>query len=738
MLTFRPASASGLRFTRREVPLVAASLALGLGAASPALADETADEGDKPSAPQTIIVTGQKDDQPGLDRIVTPILDTPQAISVVTREELEDRGLTNLNDALRNVAGISLGAGEGRFQGNNASLRGFSTVNDMFVDNVRDYGSYFRDTFDDQSIEVLKGPASILFGRGSTGGVIHRVSKKPVAEDFVRLDLLAGTDETLRIAADFNHDGALGEGSAVRFNAMYHEAGVQSRDFARVQRWGVAPKLIFGLGTETRLFIGFVHQSERNRPDYGVPWIPGTITAPGAPAAVDRSNFYGFTNDFLDTDVSIATLKLDHDFSEDWRARSIIRYSRADRGFRYSEAIIPRSTPRGTPLSSITVTRNLFEGASTDEFFQNQTDITGEFEWGGMTHTLIFGGDIAFESPTTTLVDSFNVPSTSLTAPQTVFYDSRPNSFVRLVSRPRSTGLGLFAIDTIEFGSGWSAIVGLRWDSFRTDFTGERFTREGARTDLALDRTDRNLSYRAAVVYKPAANGSIYAGFATSFNPSGEGVESVISSSRGFALSNLNLAPETSQTFEIGTKWNLLDDKFLVTASVFRIDKDQVRVPDPDVPGFNTLGGRQRVDGAEIEFRGTIMPGWQLNGSYAFLDSQTTRSSPGGPVVGAPLVQAPRHMGTIGTKVDVTSRLTLGGNLVAMGERLGQNTANSFLVAPGFAVVDLNLRYQFTEDLFVRVLVNNLFDELFYEQLHPFHVIPSAGRTALASVQWTF
>jgi catecholate siderophore receptor len=737
MISFRPAKADGVRFKALEAPAMAASLALGLGIAAPAHADTTAED-EQPASSQRIIVTGDKRSEAGLDRIVTPILDTPQAISVVTREELENRGITNLNDALRNVAGISLGAGEGRFQGNNASLRGFSTVNDMFVDNVRDFGSYFRDTFDDQSIEVLKGPASILFGRGSTGGVIHRVSKKPVDDDFVQVDLLAGIDDTRRIAADFNHAGILGEGSAVRVNAVYHEAGVQSRDFARVERWGVAPKLIFGLGTNTRLFLGYVRQSERGRPDYGVPWFPGTVTAPGTPAAVERSNFYGFTNDFLNTDVNIVTAKLDHDFDDTWQARTIFRYSRNTRAFRYSEAIIARGTPRTTPLDTITVSRNLFEGSSVDEFFQNQTDFTAEFDWGGTKHVIVFGGDIAFESPTTTLLENFNVPRTSLTDPQTIFYDSTPNSFVRLRSRPRSTGVGLFAIDTIEFGSGWSAIVGLRWDSFRTNFTGESFTRAGARTDLALDRTDRNLSYRAAVVYKPAANGSIYAGYANSFNPSGEGVESVISSSRNFALSNLNLAPETSATYELGTKWSLLGDRFLVTASVFRIEKDQVRVPDPDVPGFNTLGGRQRVDGAEIEFGGEIRPGWTLNGSYTFIDSQTTRSGPGGPIVGASLVQTPRHMGTIGTKVDVTPQFTVGANVVAMGERLGQNTANAFLVAPGFTVVDLNMRYQFSENLFARVLVNNLFDALFYEQLHPFHVIPSAGRTALASVQWTF
>lgn len=737
MIGFRPAGTSGVRFCPREAPVLAASIALGLGIAAPAHAAEPADS-DQPTPAQRIVVIGEKENEIGLDRIVTPILDTPQSISVVTREDLEDRGITNLNDALRNVAGLTIGAGEGRFQGNNVSLRGFSTVNDMFVDNVRDYGSYYRDTFDDQSIEVLKGPSSILFGRGSTGGVIHRVSKRPVDDDFGRIDVQAGLDDTRRIAGDFNHAGVLGEGSAVRINAVYHESGVASRDFVRAERWGVAPKLIFGLGTDTRLFLGYVHQTERNRPDYGVPWLPGTVTTPGAPAAVDRSNYYGFTNDFLNTDVNIVTAKLAHDFNETWQARTIFRYSRNTRSFRYSEGIIARGTPATTPLSAITVSRNLFDGASTDEFFQNQTDFTADFAVGGTRHVLIVGGDFALESPTTTLLENFNVPGTSLTNPATIFYNSTPNSFVRLRSRPRSTGIGLFAIDTITFGQGWSGIVGLRWDSFRTRFTGESFTRAGVQTNLALDRTDRNLSYRAALVYKPAANGSIYAGYANSFNPSGEGVESVISSSRNFATSNLNLAPETSFTYELGTKWNLLGDKLLVTASVFRIEKDQVRVPDPAVPGFNTLGGRQRVDGAEIEFGGEILPGWTVSGSYAFLDSQTLETTAPGPIIGAPLLQTPRHMGALGTKIAVTQKFNIGANVVSIGERLGDNRASSFLIAPGFTIVDLNARYQFSENIFARLVVNNLTDTFYYEQLHPFHVLPGAGRTALASVQWTF
>lgn len=586
---------------------------------------------------------------------------------------------------------------------------------------------------------MLKGPSSILFGRGSTGGVIHRVSKKPKGETFARADLQAGLDDTRRIAGDINLAGLAGEGSAFRLNAFYHESAVESRDFGRSKRWGIAPKLAFGLGEQTELVLSYVHQTERNRPDYGQPWFPGRIENPGAPAAVDRSNYYGFTNDFLNTDANIVTLKLDHSFSEDVQLRSQVRYSYNKREFRYSEAIIPAATPRGTPLDQITVSRNLFQGFSTDEFAQNQTDVTATFDTGALRHVLIFGAELSLENPTTTYITNFNVPSTSLTNPQAVFYDSTPNSFVRLRARSRSTGFGIFAIDTIEMGERWRAIVGLRWDSFNTRFNSTGFNQAGAQTaTTVVDRTDRNLSYRAALVYKPTDDGSIYFGYANSFNPSGEGIESLISVGRSVAQANINLDPETSFSIELGTKWNLFGERALLSASIFRIEKDQVRVPDQANPGFNTLGGKQRVDGAEIEFNGEILPGWSIRGSYAFLDSQTLESSPSGPIVGEPLILTARHMGTFATSYDVTGRLNVGANVIATGKRLGQNTPGSYLIAPAFTIVDLSAKYEIADGVIARLVVNNLFDELYYEQLHPVHVIPGAGRTALASLQWSF
>lgn len=707
--------------------------ALALGAAQTAWAEEQS-QVVEPPARDTVVVDGVRTESPTLGRLLAPVLDTPQSISSLSREDLIARGSSNLNDALRNIPGISLGAGETSFQGNSANLRGFTTRNDQFLDNIRDYGYYFRDTFNDEKIEVFKGPSSILFGRGSTGGVIHRVSKAPYAENAFDLELTAGLDDTRRAAADINIADVLGAGSALRLNAMAHRSEVAARDGALSQRWGVAPTVALGMGGDTRFTLSYIHQEEDNRPDYGIPWLPGNLASPGFPAPVARANYYGFENDFLDTNVNIATARFEHDLNAQLTIRSQTRYSNNSRRFRYGEAIIAPGTPQDTPLDTINVSRNLFEGSSIDRFAQNQTDLIARFSLGGTAHQLIAGVEVGTERAQPVYITNLLVPGTSLTQPEGPEYTSA-NQFVRLRADSRAETIGLYAIDTIEYGEQLRAIVGIRWDSFRADYDSIGFNPDGSvNAETVVDRVDHAFSYRGALVFKPTPAASFYGSYGTSFNPSGEGIESFISAGRSVAQSNINLDPETSRSGEIGAKFELFDSAGLLTLSLFRTEKNNVRVPDPATPGFNTLGGSQRVDGFEVEFSGSPIPPWRLLFGYTLLDSKTTASSPGGPLVGEPLLIAPRHMGAISSWYDFTDRLSAGAALVATSERVGQNTPASYLVAPGFVLVDLSSRFQVSRNVELRVNVNNLFNELYYDQLHPVHVIPGAGRTALARV----
>jgi catecholate siderophore receptor len=713
----------------RKASGVSASLAVGLCGAAGAATIETGDQ---------IFVEGHKTQAAPLDRLPGPVIETPQSISQLSREELVDRGVNNINDALRSIPGVTLGAGETSFQGNNAFLRGFTTRNDQFVDNLRDYGYYFRDTFNDESIDVYKGPSSVLFGRGSTGGVIHRVSKAPQTDSFATLEAQGGLDGTRRAAFDGNLARALGDGSALRLNAVAHRSQVEDRDFGEARRWGLAPSLALGLGEPTTFTLSYLHQEENNLPDYGVPWIPGQIADPGFPAPVERSNYYGFTNDFFDTNVDIGTARLTHQLSPAVTLRVRGRISHNTRRFRYSEAIIPAGTPRSTPLAAITAPVNLFEGFSTDEFRQAQADVVAEVVTGPFRHQLIAGAEMGFEGSEPVYITNTNVPAISLTDPVTVAYDSTVSQFVRLRADSEAKSIGLYAIDTVKIGEDFDVLLALRWDRFAADYQSSGFNPDGSvRDGTIVDRVDKDLTYRGAVVWRPVDALNLYASYGVSFNPSGEGIEGFISAGRSVAQANINLDPETAESFEVGAKLALFDGAGLLTVSAFRIDKDNVRVPDPATPGFNALGGRQRVDGAEVELQSNVS-GFRIRAGYTFLDSRTLESSPAGPLVGEPLILTPRHQGVASVWYDLTPRLSAGVTGVAMTERLGQNTPGSYLAAPGFAIFDLGVSYRLSTNVKARVNVNNVFDKLYYEQLHPVHVIPGAGRTALASVALSF
>jgi len=327
---------------------LSAGTALGLVFGAPALGGENPNA-NRQSQPEQVIIEGQRPEDfkievPSLSKLTEPLLDIPQSVDVISDRLLQDRAVTNLNDALRTVPGISLGAGEFSWQGNNPSIRGFVARTDMFLDGIRDFGSYYRDAFNLQQIEVLEGPSSILFGRGSTGGVINQVSKVPMLDPILAGTLTFGSDLTRRVTADIGEPlPELAEGAAFRLTAMGHEQNVSARNVARDARYGIAPSLAIGIGTPTRLTAAYFHQSANDVPDYGLPWFGS------APAPVPRQNFYGFTSDFLKTGTDVATLTAAHDFSIDATLRNQLRYAYYTRDFRITEPIV--SAPLTTPLA---------------------------------------------------------------------------------------------------------------------------------------------------------------------------------------------------------------------------------------------------------------------------------------------------------------------------------------------------------------------------------------------------
>jgi catecholate siderophore receptor len=676
-----------------------------------------------------VVVKGQREEtyKPELSgsspKFTEPLRDTPQSISVVPRQVIEDQGATSLRDALRNVSGISIAAGEGGAQGDNLTLRGFSARNDIFLDGMRDFGSYYRDSFNYDQVEVLKGPASVMFGRGSTGGVLNQVSKTPGMQRFIDGSFSLGTDITKRATLDMNTPVPVGTGTAARLNLMANDSEVTDRDAARYQRFGVAPSVSFGLGTSTRANLSYVHQSEDNIPDYGLPWLFDR------PAPVDRSNFYGFEDhDFLKTGVDIGTARLEHDFNEKFTLRDQFRYANYDREGQISEARIPAGVTPATPIDTINVLRNQIAVESTETFLQNQIDLLSKFSTGPVDHTLVTGIEAGRETSDPTRFTFTGVPTTSLVHPdKDQDFAGRGTPTTRV--RTTATTVGIYAVDTLKLTDQWELMGGFRYDHFDVSYREEI-------AGLAFDHVDDLPSWRAGVVYKPIHNGSIYFQYGTSFNPSAEALS--------LSRANQGLDPESNETFELGTKWDLLNEKLSLRGAIFRSEKDNARETDPLNSNFTVLAGEQRVDGVEVEAAGHITDDWQIFAGYTFLHSEVVSSKFFPNAVGARLANVPEHTFTLWTTYRLPYGFTIGGGPRYVGSRTASSTVpvdpstGRVKEAPGYWVVDAMVKYEITKNFDLQVNIYNLADEDYYDQVHPSHIVPGAGLSALFSANFRF
>ncbi len=658
---------------------------------------------------------------PSLGKLTQPLLDTPQSINVLPRQLLDDQGVTTVAEALRNVPGISLAAGEAGAQGNNLTLRGFSARNDFYLDGMRDFGSYYRDPFALQSIDVLKGPASVLFGRGSTGGVINQVSKRPQLAPITNGTVSLGTDGTYRFTTDVNRALEGIEGAAVRLNLMGNLNGIAGRDETQYRRLGFAPSLAFGIGTRTRLNIDYYHMQEYNRPDYGLPWLYAS------PAPVSRNLYYGFAkSDYLRTNVNIGTVRLEHDLSDNVTIRNQFRYANYGRSGRITEPqIIYTGVTPVTPLSALTVNRNMIAVTSTETFIQNQTDVTARFNTGFIEHALVAGIEIGQETSSPTRLTYSSVPTASLLFPNASLAFVAP-SRVSTQIKTTSNIYSAYVMDTLKFGEQWELTAGVRWDTFGTSY------QQVIAPAVYLNRTDNMPSYRAALVYKPAANGSIYFAYGTSFNPSAE--------SLSLATSTAGLAPEENRTFEVGTKWNVMNDKLTLSGSVFQIDKLNARVPDPLNSAFNILGGNQQVRGFEIGATGHITDRWEIFYGYSFIKSKVVSSTL--PLtVGQWLGNTPQNTLSLWNTYNLPWHdIQIGGGIQWVSTRLASSTPNAttgrFEWAPGYYTIQAMAKYPVRPGFDLQLNIFNVTNTKYYDLLHPSHVVPGAATSALLTASF--
>lgn len=715
-------------------PLVMSLAAMGLMLGTPALAQ------DNSVTLPTLNVEGQSSSYdaqaPGLAKLTESVQDTPVSITSISSQVMQDRGETTLNDALRNAPGITLGAGEFLWQGNNPYIRGFSARTDMFADGMRDFGDYYRDPFNLDKVEVLEGPDSILFGRGSTGGVINQVSKTPQMTGFTAFSLSGGTNNAKRATVDFDTpiDG-LGEGAALRVNVMGNDNGVTGRDVVNYQRYGFAPSLALGLGTDTRYLLSYFHQSENDVPDYGIPWYLGN------PAPVARSNFYGYDSDYLKNDNDIVTGKVEHDLSSDVTLRAQVRYANYDRSIRMNQPIMPATVTAATPLNSINVNINSYNGRSTENEFESEADVIAKLDTGFIRHDIVAGLEYDEERSTPHFANSQGQSPKSLLSPPEGALFNPTITFPRVDADTNTHTLAAYAVDTMKLGEQFQLVLGARVDSFGANFHETIYSVPPATTGVITGTNYQNhvvtmASYRGALVYKPVENGTFYFSFGTSFNPSAEGL-SFLNSGENYNVANENLGPEKNRNFEIGTKWQLFDDHLFLSAAAFRSEKTNARIPDPTLPGFNELAGNQRVDGIELQAQGQITPQWAISAGYDYLDSTTTKTAAGGPPLGFELPFTPRNNGNVWTTYWAMPQLQFGLGAQFTDRRYAQTTAPIESV-PGYTTFDAMAKYVISAKFDAQVNVYNLTDKYYYDTPHPHFIIPGAGRSAMLTLNYHY
>lgn len=658
------------------------------------------------------------------DKLAESQRDAPQSITVVPARLMSAQGTTSLEDALRNVPGITLNAGEGAARGDTVNLRGFSAFNDFFLDGIRDAAVYTRDDFDLQSIEVLKGPAAVLFGRGSTGGAINQVSKAPLMSPFDEMTLELGSSDLYRATADL--DSPIAPSTAVRLNLMGQSSSVAERDEVRNRRWGVAPAVAFGIGERDSLVLAYLHQEESDVLDTGIPFLDGR------PAPVPRAAFFGLSSDSATTDVDIATARYRHEFNDHLSLDDTLRYAHYAFDYQFEAPNFGDDVPTATtPLDEVLVGRDAPDSAGVDSNLDEQLDLTARFDTRFITHTLVAGVEVArqnaaidrYRNPFDT--DPNWVPETPLLDPDP--YEARPAEPIVSNQHTVAPSGGAYFIDTLGLGRYLDLTAGFRYDQFSARYQNLSL-QNGAL--LRLQELNRVGSPRASLTVKPTARQSYYLSFGTSFDPSAEALT--------LTTKTADLGPVKAKSFEAGAKSLWLNGGVLLTAALFRTEVDNAQTNDPDNPTITVLNGNERVDGAELQAIGHLTARWEIFSGYTYLDGRTLASGTAADV-GKLMPNTAHNQLNLWSEYELPRGWEIAGGGNWLSYRYADSGQSAYV--PGFVVWNAMVSYQASPRVSLQLNAYNLFNKLYYEGLYytspaENHAIPGAGRSLALTLHY--
>ncbi|WP_016702157.1 TonB-dependent receptor [Pseudomonas chlororaphis] len=655
---------------------------------------------------------GYKTERSSSAKYVAPLLNTPQTITVVPPKLIQEQQALSLRQVLSNVSGITFNAGEGGGgSGDSINIRGFSANSNLQIDGLRDSAQTNRsDTFNIEQVEVIKGPNSVFGGAGTTGGSINLVSKQPKNQAFTRLGGSLGTDNYYRLTLDSNQPlEGVGQDSAVRINLMGHQNDVPDREQIDRERWGIAPSLRLGFSDATRLTLSAFHQTDDNLPDYGVPALDGKKLA-----GVKRDAYFGWKNlDKEQIEQNAFTADFEHDFSDHLRLQNLTRYSRTARDTIVSASHVNTS---GVPAGRYRPAGPQAYGRdATTEMWINQSNLIGDFEFAGMRHDLVAGVELSRE---TFDLKTYNHGLGSALYPRDGYALGNPpgrwngpvNKATSGYTETTLKGQAYYLFDTIALSERWDLNLGLRYDKIKGDV--DKYSGSHVKSESLVSDTNK-ASARTGLVFKPTENGRIYAAWGNSFNPS---AENLASTGGGLSKGNQDLAPEKNETWELGTKWELLDKRLELDGALFRVEKSNARETMAD--GSTQLAGKQRVQGVEIGVTGHVTEQWDVFANYTFLDSETLKAAnttSGIARKGQALGNTPPRSLNLWTTYELPAGWTLGYGTRYVSERNVSSSTRAKLDA--YWVHNAMLGYKVNHNLDLQLNVNNLFDKDYVERV---------------------
>lgn len=692
-------------------------------------------------------------------KFVAPLLNTPKSVSVISKQLIEDTQVTTLSDALRTVPGITLGAGEGgNPNGDRPFIRGYSSESSMYLDGIRNSTSQNREMFAIEQVEVTKGSASAMGGAGTVGGSINMISKVAKKGDFLEGTIAGGTDAYARVTLDGNKD--FGNGIATRVAVMGHmnEKAGQS-DGAEYKRAGIAPSITFGLDTPTRATLSYYYLKSDDTPDSGIPyWDAGLGKPQGKPAEVKQGVYYGWKDrDFQKQENQAGTIKLEHDLTDNLTVTNTAMYSKSKNDYVWTN---PDDSKGNVANGQVWHRQN---SAITDsDTFTNQLALIGKFATGAINHSFNVGAEYSKQetdkggyniinskdgkvSSTGFYSDCKDLSSnwcTSLNNPTQKPFLDRLEARQDFDATVESTSV--YLLDSIEITPQWLLDLGVRWDKFEA---AQNFRATSSAAAYTANNDSDFFTYQSGITFKPVENGSIYASYATSASPVGLNA-GWGDNSETINANNQMIDPEEAQTYELGTKWDLLNDRLNLTAAIFRTEKQNTRVQLDPTTYANV--GESKVDGVELGLNGQITDKWDISAGYTYLNSELTKNGKscrgsGSTATctdnaiynGNQMPNVPKQAATLWTTYKILPQLTLGGGAVYSDKVYG-DVAN-IKWAPSYVRYDAMARYNVNKNVDLQLNVNNLSDKRYFTKAYASHYATEAeGRSAVLAVNFKY